>query len=85
VLKLHNLLIRKGSVQFLENQLHEACDLYDAALQISEELCQAENWIFSTGPTRELTPPPQFSHALLHNPIFVAASSGELCLAKAAR
>ena len=43
-----------------------SCVLREAvAFQISEELCQVENWIFSTGLTRELTPPPQFSHALL--------------------
>ncbi|HVH59487.1 MAG TPA: transposase [Candidatus Sulfotelmatobacter sp.] len=54
-------------------------------LKISEVLCQVENLIFSTGPTREITPPSQLSHRASHNAIFVAASSGELCLAKAAR
>ena len=33
--------------------------------KISEELCQVENLIFSTGPTREITPPSQFSHCAL--------------------
>ena len=38
--------------------------------KISEELCQVENLIFSTGPTREITSPSQFSHRAAHDANF---------------
>jgi hypothetical protein len=52
--------------------------------QISEELCQVENLIFSTGPTSLLH---VFCTHISHDAsaAFVAATSGELCLARAAR
>ena len=120
----YRLYPNQAQVEFLENQLHEACDLYNAALQerrdawkvcrksinyydqakqlkpmreegllglanfsccqISEELCQVENLIFSTGPT---SLPHVFCTHISHDATasFVAATSGELCLAKAAR
>ena len=38
--------------------------------KISEERCQVEILIFSTGPTREITPPSQFSHRASHDANF---------------
>ncbi|HVH72500.1 MAG TPA: hypothetical protein VNB49_15515 [Candidatus Dormibacteraeota bacterium] len=53
--------------------------------KISEELCQVENLIFSTGPHQRAHSSSTVFTRASHNAIFVAASSGELCLAKAAR
>src|SRR5438876_12462005 len=54
--------------------------------QISEERCQVENLIFSTGPPGKFTSPSTvFTHVSHNASALVAATSGELCLTKAAR
>jgi len=74
-------IARKLAVR-LYGKLREAAQpVPPAPMQISEERCQVENG-FSLG---KFTSPPQFSHTLSHNVTLVVATSGELCLAKAAR
>ena len=45
--------------------------------EISEELCQVEDSIFSTGPPEKFTSPPQFSHTLLTTRFSLLAYSDE--------
>ena len=47
--------------------------------EISEEFCQVENLIFSTGPPEKFTPPPQFSHAFLAPPWCAYSDEAERC------